>query len=477
MVRYGEVAIKGPRTRRRMERLLARNIAEAVSGCGKARVVVRGGRVFVYVDDEDCAVERIRHVFGVKSLSRATETSFSTLDELARTVAETFSGLVRGRRFAVRVRRVGSHGFTSIDAAREIGARLVEAGGQVDLENPDVEVHVEIRGSRAYLFTEVVPGVGGLPLGSEGRVLALVSGGIDSPVAAWLVMRRGAEPVFAFLSVAHPVDTVQALRVIRALRRYVHGVKPSIFVIKLVDTVAAIRRLRLQYWNAAFKRAMYLVAARLAEEVKADAVVTGEVLGQVSTQTLSMLNALQSGIDLPILRPLIGMDKDDVVELARRIGTYEESRNAEEFCAVFSPKPRTWLTRSEVAEIDLAIRSHVERDLESGRILINWDELDAAIERWSSESIPIIDTIPSGAIVVDLRDEESYRRWRVPGAIRVDLEDLDKVIEPGKTYVFYCRSGLTSVVAASRALERGAKAYVLPPEKAREVAKSADKRG
>ena len=468
LVRYGEVAVKGVRTRRKMERLLARNIADAVRSCGLRRIAVAGGRVFVYVDDENCAAREVSNVFGVKSLSIASETDFDTLDHLANLVAELYGDRVRGRRFAVRVRRVGRHEFTSIDAARAIGARLVEAGGSVDLENPDVEVFVEIRGRRAYIYDRVMLGVGGLPLGSEGRILALVSGGIDSPVAAWMVMRRGAEPVFAFVSVAHPFDTVQALRTIRALGRYIHGVRPKVVVVRLGETVPAIRRLRIELWNAAFKRALYLAAARLAEEVGAEAVVTGEVLGQVSTQTLSMLNALQTGIDIPFLRPLIGMDKDDIVSLARRIGTYEESAKAEEFCAIFSPKPRTWLTRAEVAEIDRAIRGALESDLEGGRMELGWDELGGAIERWSREP-PIVDHVPEGAIVVDLRSGDEP--WRIPGSVRASLEELDRLVEPGKTYVFYCRTGLTSMVAASIAEKKGARAYVLPPDKARELAK------
>ena len=131
-------------------------------------------------------------MFGVKSVSPTYLVRFSNLDEVADAAARLWGDVVRGRRFAVRVHRWGIHNFTSLDAAAKIGAALVSAGGKVDLERPEVELYVEIRGRRAFLYTEVLKGPGGLPLGSEGKVLALVSGGIDSPVAAWMMMCRGA---------------------------------------------------------------------------------------------------------------------------------------------------------------------------------------------------------------------------------------------------------------------------------------------
>ncbi len=191
LVRVGELSVKRGWTRKEMERLLLSAMKEAAEECGGAKIAWEPGRFYAW-GDVKCLKRVLSRVFGVKSVSPTYLVRFSNLDGVADAAARLWGDVVRGRGFAVRVHRWGIHNFTSLDAAAKIGAALVSAGGKVDLERPEVELCVEIRGRRAFLYTEVLEGPGGLPLGSEGKVLALVSGGIDSPVAAWMMMRRGA---------------------------------------------------------------------------------------------------------------------------------------------------------------------------------------------------------------------------------------------------------------------------------------------
>ena len=202
LLRLGEITIKGTRTRRRFEGLLLRNIGDALSSVGVSFTLRReGGRVFVYASDEGRALDVLRRVFGIKSISSTKEIEFSALEDLVEKAEVYFADLVKGKSFAVRARRVGTHAFTSLDIERLVGAALLKYAARVDLESPEVTAYIEVRGNRAYFYTDVVRAYGGLPIGSEGKVLALVSGGFDSAVAAWYMLRRGAE--VHYLSLIH----------------------------------------------------------------------------------------------------------------------------------------------------------------------------------------------------------------------------------------------------------------------------------
>lgn len=461
LVRVGELTVKRGWTRMEMERLLLRAVREAAEECGGARVTREPGRVYAW-GDVDCLKRVLSRVFGVKSVSPAHVVKFSTPAEIAEAAARLWGDMVRGRRFAVRVHRVGSHGFTSRDVAAEVGAALVSAGGRVDLENPEVELYVEVRGDKAFLYAEVIEGPGGLPLGSEGKVLALVSGGTDSPVAAWMMMRRGAHVDVFCCNLGGTLALRLVLEVVRVLLSWSYGYNARVVVADCGPLARAIRRgVRQELWNIAFKRALHLAAVEVARTVKAIALVTGESLGQVSSQTLQALAAVESGINMPVLRPLIGMDKDEIVELAQRVGTYELSAKLPEYCAIFSRRPKKWATREEIEEIDLAVRDAVEEVVRSVKV-VRRRELGDYIQSLAPPPDLEVEEPPPGAVVVDLRDEESYRRWHIPGAVRVDPDDVLSLVDRlgrDRVYVFYCYGGGLSLDVAESLRKLGVKAF------------------
>jgi thiamine biosynthesis protein ThiI len=461
LVRVGELSVKRGYTRKEMERLLLSAMKEAAEECGGAKFAWEPGRFYAW-GDVDCLKRVLSRVFGVKSVSPAYLVRFNNLEEVVEVAARLWGDEVRGRRFAVRVHRWGTHNFTSLDAAAKIGAALVSAGGKVDLEQPEVELYVEIRGKRAFLYTEVLEGPGGLPLGSEGKVLALVSGGIDSPVAAWMMMRRGAHVDVFYCNLGGTLALRRVLEVVKTLLSWSYGYNARVAVADCGPLARAIRRgVREELWNIAFKRGLYLAAAEVARVVKAVALATGESLGQVSSQTLQALAAVERGLEMPLLRPLIGMDKDEIVKLAQRIGTYELSTKLPEYCAVFSRRPKKWATREEVEEIDLAIRDAVEEVVKSVKMLRK-RELDEYIKSLTPPQDLEIGELPPDAVVVDLRDEESYRRWHLPGAVRADPEDVLPLVDRmgrDKTYVFYCYGGGLSLDVAESLRKLGIKAY------------------
>lgn len=464
IVRYSEVAIKRGSTRREMEKLLVRSIKDAAANCGEVKFKLEPGRIFVYGDDT-CVAKAAAKVFGVRSASAAAEYSFTDLDDLASKVAARWRDAVAGRRFAVRVHRTGSHPFTSRDVAAKVGELLVASGGVVDLEHPEVEIFVEVRGDRAYTYNESYEGPGGLPLGSEGKVLALVSGGIDSPVAAWYMMRRGAYVDVLYCNLGGTLTEAAALRVIGRLLEWAYGYDAKVLIADCAPIADAIRQnIDHHLWSIAFKRALYKLAEKAARIVKAEALATGESLGQVSSQTLQALAAVEIGIDLPVFRPLIGLDKEEIVRMAQRIGTYELSVSVPEYCGIFSKEPRRWASKWEIETIDLYTHDAIEAALSSIKI-VRKSELGQAIAALSPRLKDlVIDKVPEGAVLVDLRDQEAYNKWHLPGAVRVELDrvfDFVEKIGRDKTYVFYCYEGALSADVAERLRKSGYKAYSL----------------
>jgi len=463
IIRPGELTVKRGATRLEMERLLLRAAREAAGECGGARFRREPGRIYAEGAVE-CLKRALSRVFGVKSVSPAHVVTFREVGEIVSAAAALWSNVVAGKKFAVRVHRVGDHPFTSRDVAAAVGAALAAAGGTVDLEKPEVEFFVEVRGDKAYLYTEVVEGPGGLPLGSEGKVLALVSGGIDSPVAAWMLMRRGAHVDVFHCALGGTPTLKRSLEVIRQLLSWSYGYNARVIVADCSPVAKAIRaKVREELWNIAFKRALYLAAAEAARRVKALALATGESLGQVSSQTLQALAAVEKGLDMPVLRPLIGMDKEEIVQLAKRIGTYDLSAHMPEYCAIFSRRPKKWATREEVEEIDLAV-GDVAREVASAAKVLRKRELADYISTLSPPADLEVEEPPPDAVVVDLRDEESYKRWHYPGAVRADVEDVAKLVDKlgrDKTFVFYCYSGGLSIDVAEALRKQGIRAYSL----------------
>ncbi len=386
LVRYGEIAVKGKGTRARMVRLLERNIAAALRhrGVKGFRVWSRDARVFVEVPDGDGAraSEALSRVFGIVSYSPVVRVRHGGLTDIVSRGVELFSHHVRGRSFRVRARRSGREPFTSKDVEKALGAALLEAGaGRVDLENPEVTVYVEVRGEEAYFYTEVLEGPGGLPLGSEGRVLALVSGGIDSPVAAWMMMRRGAEVDMVFFNLGGEAHELGVLKVAKILADgWSHGYSPRLHMVDFRPVVSVLmEEVDEGVRSVVLRRLMFRAAEMVAGEEGALGLVTGESLGQVSSQTLPNMLAAEKGVGLPIYRPLIGMDKNEIAGMARRIGTYEVSARLQEFCAIAAGKPRTRVRPEEVDEAEKRVDPALVRRLVGERRIVDLSKLSPQI--------------------------------------------------------------------------------------------------
>jgi thiamine biosynthesis protein ThiI len=331
LLRYGEIGLKG-QNRAYFTQRLRRNVRQALKANGlDGRVWQAGQRLYLEAEELDAALEAVQRVAGLVSLSPVV-TVPADLEAITGEALCLARRLDVGRHtFRIAASRADkSFPLTSPEIERQVGAAVVQAtGARVRLSGAEVEIGIEVQRSQALVFGERIPGPGGLPLGSQGKVVALLSSGIDSPVAAWLMMKRGC----GVIPVHFALDQAQAdrvLSIVEALNRHAYGWPLRPIVLSHWEVVGPVverlRAMRQERWACLMcKRAMLARAAGIAQDTGAAAIVTGDSLGQVASQTLSNLEVISHGIPKPILRPLIGLDKTEIMDMARRIGTYEFS--------------------------------------------------------------------------------------------------------------------------------------------------------
>jgi len=381
--RYGELWLKG-KNRGDFERALQRNARVALAGLDPgARIEREHGLLVVHPEQGARAVaERLGDVFGLSSLSvaRAVPSELSALTEAAHALlAETLEAWPRVRpvRFRVSTQRADKRfPLTSPEIDRHVAERIPPVLAPrlaVDLEQPELELCLHVRTGTSYVFAERLPGAGGLPVGTVGRAVVLLSGGIDSPVAAWMTMKRGCEAV---LLAFHSYPWVglgferKVERLAAALARY--QPRTRLYLAPLAEIQTAVRdQAPPPYRTVLYRRMMQRIAGRLARAERAGALVTGESLGQVASQTLENLACIEAAGELPVLRPLIGFDKPETIALARRIGTFAISiENEPDCCTVFMPERPVIhgkLALCEQAEAALDVEGLVTRAFEARR--------------------------------------------------------------------------------------------------------------
>ena len=364
LLKIGEIILKGL-NRRRFEQKLLGNIRWRLSRIGRFRVYILQSTIYVEGEDGadmDAAFEELQKVFGVVAISRAAacEKDKDAIAKLAIACMREEMGRVKS--FKVESKRSDkSFPMTSVQLSQYVGGELSEAYPEVavDVHDPELTVHIEVRDLAAYVHKSPVPGAGGMPVGSNGVAVSLLSGGIDSPVSSWMIARRGVRliPVHFF---SFPYTSQQAKEKVIELARLLTPWcgKMRMEVVPFTHIQEEIRaKCSEEYFTLIMRRFMMRIAERNALDNGAKAIVTGENLGQVASQTMEAMASTQAVIGLPVLQPLVGMDKGEIVAMARRIGTFDTSiLPYEDCCTVFTPRhPRTHPTVAEVEEAEAAL--------------------------------------------------------------------------------------------------------------------------
>ena len=340
LVRYGEIFLKGL-NRPVFLKALVKRVKAAVAPLG-GTVWLHDGRVFVAgAEDMDECIRRVTKVFGVHSVCPAIEMekdSFDAICEQAVRMTEGLSGT-----FKVVARRSDKrYPLDSPAINSEMGGRILRANKSlsVDVKNPDHIMNVEIR-DKAYLYVRVVMAVGGMPVGTNGRATLLLSGGIDSPVAGWMIAKRGVRiSAVHFHSYPYTSDRAKekVLDLARILSESCCGVRVHVVPFTRIQ-MEIHEKCPEEYTTLIMRRFMMRIAERVAKIEHAEALITGESIGQVASQTMAALGTTDSVVDMPVFRPVIGFDKSEIVDLARKIGTFETSSLPyEDCCTVFTPR-------------------------------------------------------------------------------------------------------------------------------------------
>ena len=375
LLKLGEIILKGL-NRRSFEQKLINNVRRRLAPIANFKVYCMQSTIYVEAEQEgadmDAAFEALKKVFGIINLSRAAACE-KDKDAIVKLAIEYLKDEMESvKSFKVESKRSDKRfPMNSIQLSQYVGGELADAypDVEVDVHNPELTVHVEVRDLAAYVHASPVPGAGGMPVGSNGVAVTLLSGGIDSPVSTYMIAKRGVRliPVHFF---SFPYTSQQAkdkvVELAQLLTEYCG--KMTIEVVPFTHIQEEIRdKCPEEYFTLIMRRFMMRIAQRIAEANGAKAIVTGENLGQVASQTMEAMASTQAVTDLPVLQPLIGMDKEEIVCLARKIGTFDTSiLPYEDCCTVFTPRhPRTRPKISEVAEAEsvLDIEGLVEEAL------------------------------------------------------------------------------------------------------------------
>ncbi len=384
LVRYEEIFLKGD-NRWLFEKRLMDNMKKALSGLGVIKVAKNQGRIYVIPRESaypvDEALERLTKVFGINAVSPCLCMPV-VYDDICREAVALAQNLVERfghATFKVETKRADKKfPMTSMQVSADIGRQILEAvpSLKVDVNHPQFTVHVELR-DQAYLYSEVIPGAKGLPTGSGGKATLLLSGGIDSPVAGWMIGKRGVT-IEAVHFHSYPYTSERArdkvVELGRILSGWTMGVK--LHVVPFTEIQLAINeKCPADHITIIMRRYMMRIAEAIAEKSGSLALVTGEAIGQVASQTMESMLVTDRAVSLPVYRPCIGMDKNEVIDIARRIGTFDTSiQPYEDCCTVFVArhpvtKPSLEKTLRFEAELEKDAEALIARALEGTEVL------------------------------------------------------------------------------------------------------------
>ena len=361
LLKLGEIVLKGL-NRKSFEQKLVSNVRRRLAHIGKFRVYCLQSTVYVEAAEDgadmDAAFEALQKVFGIVKLSRAAACE-KDKDAIAKLAIDYLrDDMLRAKSFKVESKRSDkSFPMTSVELSQYVGGELNEAypNVEVDVHDPDLVVNIEVRDLAAYVHAAPVSGAGGMPVGCNGVAVTLLSGGIDSPVSSYMIAKRGVRliPLHFF---SFPYTSEQAKEKVIELGNMLteYCGRMTLEIAPFTHIQEEIRdKCPEEYFTLIMRRFMMRIAQRVAHDTGAKAIVTGENLGQVASQTMEAMASTQAVIDLPVLQPLIGMDKEEIITIARKIGTFDTSiLPYEDCCTVFTPKhPRT---RPKLSEVERA---------------------------------------------------------------------------------------------------------------------------
>jgi thiamine biosynthesis protein ThiI len=402
---------------------------------------------------------------GIWSYNRIKTYPLTDLDGVVALAKATYSERLQDKSFVVRCRRTGSHPFRSTDVERYVGAGLLQQTGAkgVSLRHPEVTVAIEIRQDELLIIEDSKQGLGGFPIGTQDGVISLLSGGFDSAVTSYLAMKRGLRTNFLFFNLGGREHEIAVKEVAWYLWMRFGASHPVTFITVPFEGVVAeiLEKVENSQMGVILKRMMLRAATKIADEFEIDALVTGESVAQVSSQTLINLAVIDEVTPKLVLRPLCMSDKQDIVDLARKIGTAEFSAVIPEYCGVISVKPTTRAKRHRIAREELRFDMAILEQALADKVVLDIRKM-AAADTAERLHVPIVSTPRSEAVIIDIRhpDEEERRPLRISAGeiVRIPFYKLNNAfagMAKDREYLLYCDKGVMSQLHASHLLEQG----------------------
>lgn len=468
---FPEIMMKSKPVRMRFTKMLETNIRNVLRKVDEeARVQRQWDKIMVRVPEDKPEMiaryaERLACIPGIAHVLQVRESTFESVDDIYQQTLALYKEELAGKTFCVRVKRSGKHEFNSIEVERYVGGGLnqfTEAAG-VRLKNPDMTVNLEIDNEHLYLVEKRIEGLGGFPMATQEDVLSLISGGFDSGVSSFQFIKRGSRTHYCFFNLGGDQHEIGVKQVAYHLwQKYGESHKVKFISVPFDPVVQEIlEKIDNGQMGVILKRMMMRAASRIAEKMGIQALVTGEAMGQVSSQTLTNLNVIDRSTDMLILRPLIVMDKQDIINMSREIGTEDFAKSIPEYCGVISQKPTVKAVMGKIlAEEEKFSEDLIDRVVEAAEV-IDIRDIAVSMDTKITET-ETVDAVTGGEVVVDIRspEEEEQSPLDLNGIevkcipffkLATQFADLDKE----KTYLLYCDRGVMSKLQALYLQEQG----------------------
>lgn len=467
---HPEITIKSESVRKRFTKLLQGNIRQCLKRQAlSADVRNQWDKLVVLLPEKtrpklEAVLNVLQRIPGIVQIQLVEETSYADMHDIYLQVKDLWGNKLAGKTFAVRVKRKGQHDFSSTDVARYVGGGLnqhCETGG-VRLKQPDVTVKLEINQDKLLLVKSSRPGMGGMPIPTQEDVLCLMSGGFDSGVASYQMMRRGARTHFVFFNLGGREHEIGVRAVSQYLwQQYSSSHRVKFVAVDFAPVVAEILdKVENSQMGVVLKRMMLRAAEQVANGLQINALVTGECLGQVSSQTLSNLHVIDEVTSKLVLRPLICADKNDIITIARQIGTEDFAASMPEYCGVISRKPTV------KAQLDSIVAEEAKMDMQIIQQVVHQamvEDIRKVVENGPQALAEVASQQQvSQQVVLDIRasEEQEASPLHLPGVEVLHLPFFRlgsqfASLDQSKDYLLYCQRGLMSQMQAQLLHEQG----------------------
>jgi thiamine biosynthesis protein ThiI len=468
---FPEIILKSKPVRKKFTNILRTNIAMAIKGISSElkvknlwdKIEIAGQDVELTENVKNQLFEKLQKIPGIEYFSEIEEHDFLSIQDVSEKAYEIYKDTLPEKSLCIRVKRAKDNNFTAKIAETEIGSFFIKNSPTttVNLKNPDVLVRIRTNTKNFSIEKNRIYGLSGFPVGAQEKVLSLISGGFDSGVSTYLMMKKGAKVDYLFFNLGGRAHSLGVKEVSKYLaEEFSDGYENKFITVEFEEVVADIlENVHHKYRGVILKRLFYKAADKIAKDFGYQALVTGEATGQVSSQTITNLNVINQASETVVLRPLLAMDKVEIIKIAQKIGTEDFAKNMPEYCGVISDKPSTAAKLDIVLDEEKNLSEELLEKVIENREVIRINEYDKDENQF--DGIEIAHFAHKDEIIIDVRDEEKRKKTNFSYKNKIleipfyKLNNAFKDLDQTKMYVLYCDKGVVSKLVALNLRDAG----------------------